>query len=131
MKGEAFLFDSDMEWDISMPWYREVRTAHQILNGNYGYRNGSGKYPGVLHRLAAADARPSDRGSPVGVEFYTSYAYPREFFDNLFEADWSRGRLLYTALTPRGDVYRARPIARNSCMASRSTSPTSRSVPTG
>ena len=48
------------------------------------------------------------RGSPVGVEFYTSYAYPSEFFDNLFEADWSRGRLLYTALTPSGATYAAR-----------------------
>ena len=48
------------------------------------------------------------RGSPVGVEFYQSYAYPREFFDNLFEADWSRGRLLYTALTPSGATYTAR-----------------------
>ena len=61
LAGEAFLFDSDMEWDIGLPWYREVRTAHQILNGNYGYRNGSGKYPPVLHRLAPADARPRTR----------------------------------------------------------------------
>ena len=52
--------------------------------------------------------RDVGRGSPVGVEFYTSYAYPREFFDNLFEADWSRGRLLYTALTPSGATYTAR-----------------------
>ena len=61
LNGEAFLFDSDMEWDINMPWYREVRTAHQILYGNYGYRNGSGKYPAVLHRLLAADARRRPR----------------------------------------------------------------------
>src|SRR5688500_4387637 len=26
LAGEAFLFDSDMEWDINMPWYRDVRT---------------------------------------------------------------------------------------------------------
>jgi hypothetical protein len=42
------------------------------------------------------------------VEFYQSYAYPTSFFDNLFEADWSRGRLLYTALTPTGGTYRGR-----------------------
>ncbi len=107
LAGEAFLFDSDMEWDIGLPWYREVRTAHQILNGNYGYRNGSGKYP--PHYLdSLPPVRDLGRGSPVGVEFYTSYAYPREFFDNLFEADWSRGRLLYTALTPAGATYTAR-----------------------
>jgi putative heme-binding domain-containing protein len=105
--GEAFLFDSDMEWDIGLPWYREVRTAHQVLNGNYGYRNGSGKYP-PYYIDSLPPVRDLVRGSPVGVEFYTSYAYPQEFFDNLFEADWSRGRLLYTALTPNGATYSAR-----------------------
>ena len=107
LAGEAFLFDSDMEWDLGLPWYREVRTAHQILNGNYGYRNGSGKYP-AYYIDSLPPTRDVGRGSPVGVELYTSYAYPREFFDNLFEADWSRGRLLYTALTPAGATYTAR-----------------------
>lgn len=107
LAGEAFLFDSDMEWDIGLPWYREVRTAHQVLNGNYGYRNGSGKYP-AYYIDSLPPVRDLVRGSPVGVEFYTSYTYPREFFDNLFEADWSRGRLLYTALTPNGATYSAR-----------------------
>jgi putative heme-binding domain-containing protein len=107
LAGEAFLFDSDMEWDIGLPWYREVRTAHQILNGNYGYKNGSGKYP-PYYIDSLPPVRDLGRGSPVGVEFYTSYAYPREFFDNLFEADWSRGRLLYTALTPSGATHTAR-----------------------
>jgi putative heme-binding domain-containing protein len=107
LAGEAFLFDSDMEWDIGLPWYREVRTVHEILNGNYGYRNGSGKYP-PYYIDSLPPVRDVNRGSPVGVEFYTSYTYPREFFDNLFEADWSRGRLLYTALTPNGATYTAR-----------------------
>ena len=107
LTGEAFLFDSDMEWDIGLPWYREVRTVHQILNGTYGYRNASGKYP-PYYIDSLPPVRDVGRGSPVGVEFYTSYAYPKEFFDNLFEADWSRGRLLYTALTPAGATFTAR-----------------------
>ena len=107
LAGEAFLFDSDMEWDIGLPWYREVRTAHRILNGNYGYKNGSGKYP-PYYIDSLPPTRDLGRGSPVGVEFYTSYAYPREFFDNIFEADWSRGRLLYSALTPSGATYTMR-----------------------
>lgn len=107
LAGEALAFDSDMEWDIGLPWYREVRTVHEVLNGNYGYRNGSGKYP-PYYLDSLPPVRDLGRGSPVGVEFYTSYAYPREFFDNFFEADWSRGRLLYTALTPNGATYSAR-----------------------
>jgi hypothetical protein len=107
LAGEAFLFDSDMEWDINMPWYREVRSVHGILGGNYGYRNASGKYP-AYYIDSLPPMRDVGRGSPVGVEFYTSYAYPREFFDNYFEADWSRGRLLYTAVSPAGATYSAR-----------------------
>ena len=107
LAGEAFLFDSDMEWDIGMPWYREVRTVHSVLNGTYGYRNASGKYP-PYYIDSLPPVRDLGRGSPVGVEFYTSYAYPKEHFDSLFEADWSRGRLLYTALTPSGGSYTGR-----------------------
>jgi putative heme-binding domain-containing protein len=107
LHGEAFLFDSDMEWDLNLPWYREVRTVHGIPGGDYGYRDGSGKLqPWSVDTLPGL--RDLGRGSPVGVEFYTSYAYPREFFDALFEADWSRGRLLYTALEPDGATYSGR-----------------------
>jgi putative heme-binding domain-containing protein len=107
LAGEVLTFDSDMEWDIGLPWYREVRTVHEVLNGNYGYRNGSGKYP-PYYIDSLPPVRDLGRGSPVGVEFYTSYVYPKEYFDNLFEADWSRGRLLFTALTPNGGTYSAR-----------------------
>ena len=61
LAGEIFTFDSDMEWDINMPWYRDVRTVHGIPGGNYGYRNGSGQVPAVFHRLAARRARPWPR----------------------------------------------------------------------
>ncbi len=107
LAGEAFVFDSDMEWDVNAPWYREVRTAHMIPGGDAGYRNGTGKYQDEYFDTLPA-LRHLRRGSPVGVEVYQSYAYPPSFFDNLFEADWSRGRLLYTALTPSGATYTGR-----------------------
>jgi putative heme-binding domain-containing protein len=107
LAGEAFTFDSDMEWDVNAPWYRENRTIHMIPGGDAGYRNGTGKFQDEYFDTLPA-LRNLRRGSPVGVEFYQSYAYPTTFRDNLFEADWSRGRLLYTALTPDGGTYRAR-----------------------
>jgi putative heme-binding domain-containing protein len=106
LAGEMFTFDSDMEWDINQPWYRDVRTVHGIPGGNYGYRNGSGKFPPYyLDSLPAV--RDLGRGSPVGVEFYQHHVYPKAFHDALFEADWSRGRLLWTALRPTGATYAA------------------------
>ena len=106
LEGELFTFDSDMEWDIGMPWYRDIRTVHLVPGGDYGYRNGSGKLPAwALDSLPPV--RDVGRGSPVGVEFYQAHAYPSAFHDVLLEADWSRGRLLYTPLTARGASYTA------------------------
>jgi putative heme-binding domain-containing protein len=108
--GEAFWYDSDHEPEIGVPWYREVRSVHGIPGGNYGYRDGTGKLP-PWYIDTLPPLRDLDRGSPVGVETYQSYAYPREYFDMLLEADWSRGRLLYTTLTPNGATYRPLPGA--------------------
>jgi putative heme-binding domain-containing protein len=105
--GEVFYHDSDHEPEMGVPWYRRIRSVHGIPGGNYGYRNSSGKYP-EYYLDSLPPMRDLNRGSPTGVETYQSYAYPREFFDNLLEDDWSRGRLLYTALTPSGATYRAR-----------------------
>ena len=77
LAGEAFTFDSDMEWDVNAPWYREVRTVHMIPGGDGGYRNGTGKFQDEYFDIIPA-LRHLRRGSPVGVEFYQSYAYPGE-----------------------------------------------------
>jgi putative heme-binding domain-containing protein len=107
INGDAFVFDSDMEWDVNSPWYREVRTIHMVPGGDAGYRNGTGKYQDDYFDITPG-LRSLRRGSPVGVETYQAYAYPTRFFDSLFEADWSRGRLLYTALTQKGASYTGR-----------------------
>lgn len=107
LSGEAFTFDSDMEWDVNAPWFRDINTRHMIPGGDGGYRNGTGKFQNSYFDVLPP-IRHLRRGSPVGVETYQAYAYPTRFFDNLFEADWSRGRLLYTALTPAGATYTGR-----------------------
>ena len=93
-----------MEWDIGMPWYRDIRTVHVVPGGDYGYRNGSGKLPAWAYD-SLPPLRDVGRGSPVGVEFYQSHVYPTAIHDALLEADWSRGRLLYTPLTRKGASY--------------------------
>ena len=35
-QGACFTFDSDMEWDIGLPWYRPVRLYHVVPDGEYG-----------------------------------------------------------------------------------------------
>jgi putative heme-binding domain-containing protein len=104
-EAEIFAFDSDMEWDINLPWYRPVRTLHAIPGADFGWRSGSGKLPADF-----IDTLPplfeAGRGSPVGVEFYHHTAYPQSYFDALLEGDWSRGRILISRPVRSGATYR-------------------------
>lgn len=103
--GELFTFDSDMEWDIDLPWYRVCRTDHIVPGGEFGWRTGSGKWPDYY-----PDSLPPltdiGRGSPVGVEFYQHpFAYPAKYRDAFLLGDWSRGRILATFLEKSGATY--------------------------
>ena len=103
-EGEAFTFDSDMEWDLNLPWYREVRSVHGVPAADYGWRTGSGKFPAYyVDSLPPVD--DLGRGSPVGVDFYHSYAYPSEYFDAFLQGDWSRGRVVLSKFQRVGATY--------------------------
>ncbi len=102
--GELFSFDSDMEWDLGMPWYRPVRVVFCPIGAEFGWRNGSGKWPTYYF-----DSLPAvynvGRGSPTGVTFYQDDRFPAEYRDNFFICDWSQGRILAIALQPSGAGY--------------------------
>jgi putative heme-binding domain-containing protein len=104
LMGELFTFDSDMEWDINLPWYRPVRTHHLIPGGDQGWRTGSGVWPAYY-----VDSLPSmtdiGRGSPTGVTFYQHTVYPKEYYDSFILGDWSRGRILVSFLKKSGATY--------------------------
>jgi hypothetical protein len=55
--GELFTYDSDMEWDIGLPWYRPPRIVHIVEGGDYGWRSGSAKLPDWYPRHPAAGVR--------------------------------------------------------------------------
>ncbi len=105
--GEIFTFDSDMEWDIGLPWYRPVRVVHATPGSEFGWRNGSGKWPSYFF-----DSLPSvlglGRGSPTGVTFYRGQQFPADFDDAFLILDWSQGRILAVDLQPEGASYRGR-----------------------
>jgi putative heme-binding domain-containing protein len=103
--GELFTYDSDMERDLGSPWYRPTRIFHLIAGGEYGWRSGTGKWPGEY-----PDVLPSavdvGRGSPTGVVFGTSSRFPSRYRRALFAADWAFGRILAVHLTPMGATYK-------------------------
>ncbi|MEZ6194848.1 MAG: hypothetical protein R3F20_03825 [Planctomycetota bacterium] len=106
-RGELFAFDADMEWDIGLPWYRPVRLYHVAPGAEFGWRQGSGKWP-----RAFADALPPvlevGRGSPTGLVTYDGDSFPSAFRGAIFGADWSRGRILSFRVTPNGQGYLGR-----------------------
>ena len=102
--GELFGFDSDMEWDWGMPWYRPIRAFHLVSGADHGFREGSGKWPEYYQ-----DSLPATKiigvGSPTGVRFGTGAAYPPKYQRAFFMMDWSYGRIVAVHLTPNGSSY--------------------------
>jgi putative heme-binding domain-containing protein len=103
-KGEMFTFDSDMEWDWGLPWYRATRIVHCVTGGEYGWRSGTSNEPEYY-----ADTLPPTvdigLGSPTGVKFGTKSKFPMAFRNALFAMDWSYGRIVAVHLTPNGASY--------------------------
>ncbi len=102
--GELFTYDSDMEWDVNMPWYRPTRVLHVASGGDYGYRNGSGKWPPyyIDSLPPVANVGP---GSPTGVTFGYGAKFPTKYQDALYLCDWSYGKLYALHMSPKGSTY--------------------------
>lgn len=105
--GALFTYDSDMEWDIGMPWYRPTRLYHVVPGGEYGWRTGSSKWPDIYPDSLPA-AIDCGRGSPCGVVMYDGKTFPERFQGALFGADWAQGRILAFHLEASGDTYKGR-----------------------
>ena len=104
--GELFTFDADMEWDMSLPWYRPTRVCHIVSGGEWGWRNGSAKFPPRWEDNLApvVDIGP---GSPTGVCFGYGAKFPAKYQDAFFMCDWSYGKLYAVHLKPSGASYSA------------------------
>jgi putative heme-binding domain-containing protein len=102
--GELFTYDSDMEWDVNLPWYRPTRVCHVVSGSDFGYRGGSGKFPpAYIDNLPpVVDVGP---GSPTGVCFGYGAKFPAKYQDALYVCDWSYGKLYAVHLKPQGASY--------------------------
>ena len=102
--GELFGFDSDMEWDWGMPWYRPNRVFHAVSGGDTGFREGTAKWPEYYF-----DSLPATTtigiGCPTGVVFGTGAKFPAKYQKAYYILDWSYGRLIAVHNTPKGSSY--------------------------
>ncbi|MFO0809754.1 MAG: HEAT repeat domain-containing protein [Gemmataceae bacterium] len=90
--GELFTFDSDMEWDENLPWYRSVRVVHAPPGADFLWRTGAANTPNYYLDSLPPMAE-TGRGSPVGVEFYDHVAFGPKYKGSLFLGDWSIGAI--------------------------------------
>lgn len=102
--GELFTYDSDMEWDVNLPWYRPTRVLHVTSGSDFGYRNGSGKWPPyyIDSLPPAANVGP---GSPTGVTFGYGAKFPAKYQEALYLCDWSYGKLYAVHFKSQGATY--------------------------
>jgi putative heme-binding domain-containing protein len=102
--GDLFTTDADAEFDMATPWYQPTRLLHVVKGTDYGWRSGSGKWPGYL-----ADTVPPvyeyGPGSPTGITFGYGANFPKKYQQALFACDWSWGRVFVTWMKPHGASY--------------------------
>ena len=109
--GELFTYDSDMEWDTGLPWYRPTRILHVVPGGEYGFREGNQKWP-----ASYPDSLPPvcdiGVGCPTGVKFGTRSRWPARYNSAFYVMDWTFGRILAVHPSPQGVTYMAKnPLA--------------------
>ncbi len=102
--GELLVFDSDMEWDLGMPWYRPIRVCHAVSGSEFGWRTGSGKWP-VYYPDNLPPVVNIGQGSPTGVLMGRGAAFPARYQQGLFIFDWSFGTMYMVSLSPNGASY--------------------------
>lgn len=104
--GDLFTYDSDMEWDFGMPWYRPTRICYVPSGAEFGWRTGNQKWsPNYPDNLPAA--LNIGQGSPTNVMFGTNSKFPEKYKKALYTFDWSFGIIYATTLTPEGAAYAA------------------------
>jgi len=102
--GELFTYDADMEYDFNTPWYRPTRVNHVVSGGEFGWRNGAGKYPEfyIDNLPATVNIGP---GSPTGTRFGYGAKFPAKYQNAYYIMDWSWGKIYAVHLEEKGSSY--------------------------
>ncbi|WP_234044377.1 family 16 glycoside hydrolase [Haloferula rosea] len=105
-QGDLFSYDADMEWDLGMPWYRPTRINHVVPGAEFGWRNGTGKWPEYYEDSmpAAVDLGP---GSPTGLLAGRGAAFPGKYQRAMYAFDWTYATVHAVHFVKEGETYTA------------------------
>lgn len=105
--GDLFAYDSDMEYDIGMPWYRPTRICHVTSGSEFGWRTGNSKWsPSFPDNLPAI--LNIGQGSPTNLLYASNAKFPAKYRNSLLAFDWSFGIIYSIHLEPDGASYKAK-----------------------
>jgi len=105
--GDLFTYDSDMEYDIGMPWYRPTRICHVTSGSEFGWRTGNSKWsPSFPDNLPAI--LNIGQGSPTNLLYAGNARFPAKYKNSLLAFDWSFGIIYSIQLEPDGASYKAK-----------------------
>ncbi len=105
-QGDLFGYDSDMEWDLGMPWYRPTRFCQLVPGAEFGWRNGTGKWP-TCYEDSMPPLVEIGPGSPTGMVSGKGAKFPENYQHAIFGLDWTFATVYAIHLTPDGPGYRA------------------------
>lgn len=103
-EGELFTYDSDLEFDIGVPWYRPTRVNHVTSGAEFGWRASSAKWQEYFADSLGAVINVGP-GSPTGISFGHHSDFPAEYQDKLFICDWTFGTIYTVELEESGSSY--------------------------
>lgn len=103
-EGDLIAYDADMEWDLGMPWYRPTRICQVVPGSEFGWRNGTGKWPSYYEDSLPGlhDIGP---GSPTGVVSGKGAKFPAKYQKAIYCLDWTFATIYAMHLTPDGSSY--------------------------
>ncbi len=102
--GDMFTYDSDMEWDFGLPWYRPTRICHVPSGAEFGWRTGNSKWlPGNPDNLPPVIN--IGQGSPTNVMSGLNAKFPQRYRQSIFAFDWSFGIVYSIHMKPKGATY--------------------------
>lgn len=105
-QGDLFTYDSDMEWDLGMPWYRPTRICHVVPGAEFGWRHGTGPWP-PYYEDSMSPLVEIGPGSPTGMVSGAGAKFPAKFQRAIYALDWTFATMYVIHLTPDGGGYKA------------------------
>ena len=108
-RGEMFVYESDGERDVGLPWYLPTRLFQVLPGQKHGWVTDSWKAPDYLFDSAPV-AATTGRGSPTGVVTYRHTQFPEKYQGAVLILDWTFGRILAVQSQRQGAAEAGPPV---------------------